>query len=109
MDFRYLRSFSLWFAHFIDYDPAAALREVRVPVLGLYGVLDLQVPPGLNRPEMESALRESGNQDVTIRVFAGANHLFQAAVTGSPSEYPTLEKEFVPGFLDLIADWIRER
>lgn len=100
---------SRWFAYFIDYDPAAALREIRVPVLGLYGALDLQVPLGLNRPEMESALRESRNEDVTIRVFAGANHLFQAAVTGSPSEYPTLRKEFVPGFLDLIADWIHER
>ena len=29
------------------------------------------------------------------------------AVTGQVAEYPTLEKKFVPGFLDDVAAWIR--
>ena len=96
-----------WFRYFLVYDPATALRQTTVPVLGLFGELDLQVAPGQNRGPMAEAL--SGNRDVTIEVISGANHLFQAAETGSPSEYATLEKAFVDGFLQTISDWILVR
>ena len=38
----------------------------------------------------------------------GANHIFQPAETGSPSEYHKLEPEFAWGFLDTVTDWILE-
>ena len=100
---------SPWFQFFLDYDPALALERVDVPVLALFGELDLQVPPEVNRGPMEQALERSGNVDVTFHTFPKANHLFLTAVTGSPNEYPTLEKVFVPGFLELMTDWILER
>ncbi len=50
-----------------------------------------------------------GNPDVTFHTFPEANHLFQEAETGSPAEYPLLEKAFVDGFLEMIADWVNER
>lgn len=96
-----------WFRYFLTFDPATTLRQTRVPVLALFGELDLQVLPSQNRPPMAEAL--GGNPDVTIRTLPGANHLFQAATTGSPSEYASLDRAFVPGFLELIADWILER
>ena len=43
------------------------------------------------------------------KVFPDANHLFQAAGTGSPNEYAELEPEFLPGFLDTISAWILEQ
>ena len=98
---------SPWFRHFLTYDPAEALRETRVPVLALFGGLDLQVLPGQNRGPMAEAL--SGNPDVTLEVLPRANHLFQAATTGSNAEYAMLEKAFVDGFLDTISDWILAR
>ncbi len=98
-----------WFRSFLDYDPAVTLRETRVPVLALFGELDLQVAPAQNRGPMEAALAEAGNEDVTIEVIPGANHLFQRAETGSPTEYASLEKAFIPGLLARIADWILER
>ena len=97
---------SSWFAFLISYDPAPTLRRTRCPVLALYGALDLQVPPGVNLKPLESALREGGNNDVTVRILPGANHLFQAATTGHPSEYAQLKKEFVPGFLDTLTAWV---
>ncbi len=100
---------STWFRAFLDHDPAEALRETHAPVLALFGELDLQVPPAQNRDPMARALAEAGNTDVTIEVIPGANHLFQAAITGNPREYRTLEKEFVPGLLDRIATWILSR
>ena len=98
-----------WFQFFIDYDPAATLRRVDTPVLALFAELDLQVIPSQNRGPMEEALRAGNHPDYTIRVLPSANHLFIRAKTGSPAEYASLPKEFVPEFLPLVMDWILER
>ena len=98
-----------WFRFFLDYDPAADLAKVRCPVLALFGEKDLQVLAESNRKAIAEALARGGNHDVTTKVLPGANHLYQKAVTGSPSEYAMLPKEFVPGFLDTISDWIGAR
>ena len=98
-----------WFRYFLDYDPAATLRRIDTPILALFGELDLQVPPAQNRGPLEQALRDGNHQDYTVRVLPRANHLFITATTGSPTEYATLEKEFVPEFLPLITEWILER
>jgi uncharacterized protein len=100
---------SPWFKFFLDYDPAPTLEKVKCPVLVLLGEKDLQVPAEPNRLAIVAALAKGGNPDVTVKVFAGANYLYQAAVTGGVSEYATLKKEFVPGFLDTISRWILER
>ena len=100
---------SPWFRFFLDYDPATALEQVNVPVLALFGELDLQVPPEVNLEPMERALERGGNDDVTIHTFPSANHLFLRAETGSPNEYPTMEKVFVPRFLELMTEWILDR
>ncbi len=100
---------SPWFRFFLAYDPAPALAAVKCPVLALFGEKDLQVSPRQNRAVMEQAFKKGENPDVTVKVFADANHLFLAAKTGSPSEYASLEKVFVPGFLDTISSWILEK
>ena len=76
------------------------------PVLSLFGGLDLQVPADLNTEPMRAALEAAGNEDFTIEVIEGANHLFQAAVVGTVAEYATLHKEFIPGLLETITDWL---
>jgi len=98
-----------WFRYFLDYDPAATLRRIDTPILALFGELDLQVPPAQNRGPLEQALRDGSHPDYTVRVLPRANHLFITATTGSPTEYATLEKEFVPEFLPLVTEWILER
>jgi len=100
---------SPWFKFFLAYDPAPALEKVKCPILALFGGLDTQVPAALNKPAMKSALDKGGNKDCTFKVFPNADHLFLSAKTGSPSEYSSLKKEFVPGFLDTMTDWILKR
>jgi hypothetical protein len=58
---------------------------------------------------MEEVFAKSGLKDYRLVVMPGANHLYQEANTGSVSEYTTLEKAFIPGFLDLLTAWISER
>ncbi len=97
---------SPWYRYFISYDPAPTLERVQCPVLALFGELDLQVPEETNKQAMERVLKKGKNKDYLIKVFPKANHLYLTATNGSPSEYATMKKEFVPGFLDTMSDWI---
>ncbi|MGE5680556.1 MAG: alpha/beta hydrolase family protein [Bacillota bacterium] len=97
-----------WFRYFIDYDPLPALEKVKCPVLMLFGQKDLQVPTELNRDWMIKALEKGGNKNYTVKEFPDANHLYIKAVTGGAEEYATLEKKFVPGFLDFMTGWLKK-
>lgn len=100
---------SPWFRFFIEYDPKSALKQVGCPVLLLFGELDMQVPVILHSAAMVDALTQGCNDDYTLKTIPEANHGFQRAVTGSPSEYAHLEKDFIAGFLEYISDWILAR
>ncbi len=97
---------SPWFKYFLTLDPRESLRQVKCPVLAINGEKDLQVPPKANLPEIQRSLAAAGNPDVTIRELPGLNHLFQKCVTGSPSEYASIDETINPGALELIAQWI---
>jgi len=98
-----------WFRDFITFDPADALRKVKVPVLALYGGKDLQVPPGPNVEALRAAMRRAGNSDLTVVELPGLNHLFQTADKGTVDEYSRIEETFAPAAMDAVADWIDER
>ncbi|MCL0050825.1 alpha/beta hydrolase [Dehalococcoidia bacterium] len=100
---------SPWYRFFLRHDPGVDWEQVVVPVLALFGELDVQVDAAQNRAALEEALARAGNDDVTVVVFPTANHLFQDAVTGGVTEYPLLSPEFLPDFLKTITDWLLER
>ncbi|MBI5868018.1 MAG: alpha/beta hydrolase [candidate division Zixibacteria bacterium] len=97
---------SPWFRYFLTYDPRPALKKVKCPVLAINGEKDLQVPPDLNIPAIESALKAGGNKHLTFEILPGLNHLFQTATTGSPEEYAKIEETMSPVALKTIGDWI---
>lgn len=104
-----MKSHVPWMTYFIKHDPRESLRRVRCPVLALNGALDTQVLPDDNLPEIEKALNEAGNEDVTIKRLRHLNHLFQKAMTGAPSEYATIEETFDPQALETISKWLVKR
>jgi dienelactone hydrolase len=97
---------SPWTKFFLTYDPAPVLSKITCPVLLLFGGKDTQVLASQNQEIMENALEAGGNDLVSVMVYPEANHLFQKANTGSPSEYQTLDKKFVEGFLPALGDWM---
>lgn len=108
---RFLKAHYLCFV--LDYDPAPALEQLTVPTLALYAELDTQVPPDVNIPLVESALKMAGNGDYTIHTFEKSNHWFAQVEIGTTTEMRELmqcsrldDYEFVPGFLEMIGDWI---
>lgn len=97
-----------WRRWLLAYDPAPTLRELRVPVLALFGEKDLQVQPAQNRPLVEAALKDAA-RGTEVRVLPGLNHLFQTAGTGHPDEYAQIQETFSPAALQLIGDWVLQR
>lgn len=100
---------SKWMRWFIKHDPRPILKLVACPVLALNGSLDTQVPASVNLPEIEKALKEAGNKDVTVTELPGLNHLFQTAKSGALDEYAQIEETFAPVALDVMTAWIRKR
>ena len=94
-----------WLRFFLAYDPAPALSDVDVPVLALFGDLDVQVAADVKGPAAEAAL--VNKPDASVVTINGLNHLFQPAITGAVSEYQTLGQPFPSETVVLIADWIR--
>jgi pimeloyl-ACP methyl ester carboxylesterase len=91
---------------FESYDPAEALRKLKVPVLALNGSRDLQVPPSQNLPAIRAALTAGGNKDFEVIELPGLNHLFQTCQTCSPSEYGQIEETFSPKALEIMGGWL---
>ena len=95
-----------WFASFLEYDPGLDWAKTSVPVLAIFGGLDVQVDDEQNAPALQAALEAAGNPDFEVVVLADANHLFQKAESGALDEYPTLPTEFTEDFLPTITGWI---
>ena len=93
-----------WMRHFLNYDPAPALRRLDVPVLAIWGTRDLQVLPSVNRPALEREL--AANPGASFVELEGLNHMFQAARTGSLSEYAEIDETINPAALSTITAWL---
>ena len=85
------------------YDPARAMREVKLPLLVLQGQRDYQVTPD----QLEDWLRELGRrQDVMVIQYPGLNHLFiPGEGPPSPADY-SHPGNVAPRVIADIAAWI---
>ena len=88
-----------------DFDPAPVLRNVRCPVLAVYGEKDTYLPVAKSAAVWREMLDRAGNRDVTVKVFPDADHSLLSAKTGGLRESPRL-KQFAPGVLPLLRDWV---
>ncbi|MBV7529306.1 S9 family peptidase [Chitinophaga sp. sic0106] len=90
----------------LHYKPVTYLREIRCPFMAVNGANDQQVLAEPNLNALERGLTENGNIMVTVRKFAGLNHLFQSCNTCTDKEYITLEQTIDPLVPEFIAHWI---
>lgn len=98
-----------WMKFFLEYDPLATARQVKVPVLILNGGTDQQVTPD-QVPVLAAAFREGGNQDVTAHVFPDLDHLFVYDPSGFPGGYARLVNPRVePEVVGMAVDWLAVR
>ncbi|MBI1799667.1 MAG: alpha/beta fold hydrolase [Candidatus Eisenbacteria bacterium] len=98
-----------WLKFFLGYDPLATAKSVRTPVLILQGATDRQVTAD-QASELESAFRDGGNKDVTMKLFANANHLFANDPSGDPAGYASLpERAIRADVLEVLAGWLGKK
>lgn len=90
------------------YDPAPTLRQLTLPTLALFGELDNNIVAEKNKAAWESALRDAGNKDYTVRILPKANHMMLEAKTGSNAEIGSLQR-FVPTYFATVSDWLTAR
>lgn len=93
---------SPWLRQMLMTDPAPGLAELDVPVLALFGGLDIQVDGETNAAAARQAL--SGNALAKVEVLAKHNHLMQEmplGALGSPTG-PSPSKQT----LDVMTAWI---
>lgn len=97
MNLRFMRTWA-------EFDPPAAMRAVRQPVLIVQGGRDLQVTP------KDAELLKSGRPDAPIVIVPLANHVLkQAADTTLAGQMPLYQNPaapIMPDVVNQIADWI---
>ncbi len=92
-------------AALLAFDPEAAARRVRVPVLVVHGATDLQVPVE-DAGRLAGALRAGGDSDVTVRVFPGIDHVLLTDSNGDWRRYIAVPSLVAPAAVrGTIADW----
>lgn len=95
---------SRWFKSLVEYEPSTMVSTLQIPQLALFGEKDMQVFAEKNHQKAEQIQQEGVLlESVTI---PSANHLFQQANTGMPTEYGMLEREFTDGFIETISSWL---
>lgn len=85
------------------YNAKAVLRQVRQPLLGIWGSDDLSTPNGENSLLFASALRQGGNTHYTFRFFPNADHAVHQTPDGGVTRLPSLAL----GYAELVDSWVQ--
>ncbi|HEV3263336.1 MAG TPA: alpha/beta fold hydrolase [Gemmataceae bacterium] len=102
----------------VSYDSGPSWEKVRCPVLVIFGDKDTSSgPPDVLVAVIRKGLVKSGNRDVTVRIFPGADHSLCRTETGGPKETVQRRRtatkadgpDFVPGYLDTMTAWLAKR
>ena len=96
---------SPWYIHFVRYNPAADLQQVRCPVFALFGKHDVQVSAELNSQALEQNYR---GKKLQLKIYPQHNHLMQKC-SAPGLEYGKIEQTIDPAVLSDIAEWIAKR
>jgi dipeptidyl aminopeptidase/acylaminoacyl peptidase len=99
---------SPWIRSFLTYNPLHAAQKVSCPVLILHGDKDAHVPVD-HAHLLAKAMRTSGNNNVTLKIFLNHNHLFLEDPDGRMSGYKTLlwhTNKLSEDVLRTIAKWL---
>lgn len=119
------------------WNPIEVVEQMEIPVLAIFGASDRQIDPLQGAHAYRKALEQAGNPLSRVELFPNANHGIAPSETGCPEEdrqymeqyvktlgYASLSEAqaaspkdpyqpgllgdpFVPGYLDLIEEWLK--
>ncbi len=88
----------------LDFAPLDRWRQVRAPVLAMWGESDRVVPAAQSRDLIEKALHDANNRDVVMRTFPSVGHGFLLPDPKDSWDWPRL----APGFHELLVQWVAQ-
>ncbi len=74
--------------------------DLRCPVLAIWGAEDSFLPPNQSAARLKKYFADSKHPDADVIVFTNASHYLTN---------PSSPKDFVPGYLETMANWIHHR
>jgi dienelactone hydrolase len=89
-----IRALSMGEFNYSRYDPLPALRNMRQPVLALYGTEDRAIPVLQSSRVLAQTFHDEGRGDYAIRFFAGADHDLHVG------------DGFAAGYRETLANWV---
>jgi dienelactone hydrolase len=92
----------------VTYDPAPAIRQIKLPVLAFFGELDNNIVAEKNRAAWEAGLKAGGHRDYTLQIVPRANHALLEAKLGNNAEMKSLQR-FVPVYFEAVLAWLSKR
>jgi dienelactone hydrolase len=92
----------------VTYDPGPTIRQIKLPVLALFGELDNNIMAEKNRAAWEAGLKAGGHRDYTLQILPRANHALLEAKIGNNAEMRSLQR-FVPLYFETVLAWLSKR
>ncbi len=84
------------------------VRKVRCPVLICQGSKDVQVSPDKDAKPLAAMLEKAGNKDVTLKMFAGLDHLFKKEPgESSMKSYMDRKRPVDRAFISFLTHWLQ--
>lgn len=85
------------------YDPKDDIREMKMPVLLMFGDQDINNPTDISVMNWTNALDEAGNDNYQVNIFKGAGH--GLTVGGHHTKgFP----KYAEGHVDILKDWFNQ-
>jgi uncharacterized protein len=84
------------------FEPAEYWRQIKTPVLLLYGTHDERVPPRESANAIQAALKSGGNSKVTLKTYPNADHTFTIVDPPHKGGWPKHE----PDYANVLVNWI---
>jgi len=99
---------SPWFKDVVTFEPREVLKNITIPVLGLYGSRDLLIEPERNLKALNFSLTLAGNLNFKLKILPNLNHQFQTANFGYIEEFYFINETMSPVALREIKEFINE-
>jgi uncharacterized protein len=92
-----------WLLSRQHYQPPLQWRQVKAPVLLVYGAHDERVPPLESIAAITAALKKGGNNNLTVKLYPDADHTFVIVEKTNRAGWPRHE----PDYATTLTNWVK--
>jgi uncharacterized protein len=84
------------------FNPGEYWRQIKAPVLLVYGAHDERVPPRESADAIQAAIKSGGNGNVTLKMYPNADHTFTIVDPKKENGWPKHELDYAA----VLVNWV---